>query len=181
MRKGVTVLIVALLLLSGCSADIPEPANCALCNTYSRHAPCLIDLNSGEIRDLEIYQPDYAGNGELSDTQYGGYLSLVSFGEISGILLGAESVELEAPDNVFGLDKGIFCKNCRQLLMDSNCQGYAFADLYAPQNPAVWNIKDGTAFSVRCYDVTIAKSDKPNKLEILMTGTLEIQNLITGD
>lgn len=181
MKKVISILIAALLLLSGCSADIPEPANCVLCDTYSRHAPCLIDLNSGEIRDLEIYQLDYAGDGELSDTQYGGYLSLVSLGEISGILLGADSVELEAPRNANGLLAGIFCKDCRQLLNDSKCQGYAFADLHDPKNPAVWNIKAGTAFSVRCYNVTIAESDKPNKLKILMTGTLDIKNLITGD
>lgn len=181
MKKAIAVMITVLLLLPGCNSDIPAPAECVLCHTYSRHAPCLVDLNSGEIRDLEIYQLDYAGDDQLSDTQYGGYLSLISLGEINGILLGAESVELEVPSKASGMVESIFCNNCRQMLKDSKCQGYVLADLHAPKNPTVWSIKDGISFSVRCYDVTITKSDKPGKLKIVMNGTLEIKNLIIGD
>lgn len=174
-------MIAVLLLLFGCNSDIPEPASCVLCDTYSRHAPCLVDLNSGEIRDLEIYQLDYTGDGELYDTQRGGYLSFISMGEISGVLLGAESVELEVPSKASAMAEGIFCNNCRQMLKDSKCQGYVLADLHAPKTPTVWSIQDGISFSVRCYDVTITKSDKPGKLKIVMNGTLKSKNLITGD
>lgn len=170
-----------LLLFNGCSDVIPEPEDCALCDAFPRHAPCLVDLNSGELRELEIYQPHHTKVAELSDEQYGGYMSLISFGDISGILLGADRVELEAPTKMTGMLDGIFCNDCRKLLKDNRCQGYILADLRNPKTPDVWRIKDGTSFSVRCYEVEISKTDEAGKLKIIMTGTLDIKNLTTGD
>lgn len=181
MRRVTVIIVTVLLLFTGCSSDIPKPAECVLCDAIPRHAPCLVDLNTGELRELEIYQPHHTKGAELSDEQYGGYLSMVSCGEISGILLGADRVELEAPANASGMVEGIFCKDCRELLKDNKCQGYILADLRYPETPAVWRIKDGTTFSVRCYDVEISKSDEPRLLKILMTGTLDIESLKTGD
>jgi hypothetical protein len=86
-------------------------------------------LNSGEILELNIYQPHHTKVAELSNEQYGGYMSLVQFGEISGILLGAERVELKAPVKPTGICDSLFCENCRILLNDNKCQGYILADL----------------------------------------------------
>lgn len=80
-----------------------------------------------------------------------------------------------------GMLDGIFCNECRKLLRDNKCQGYILADLRTPETPAVWRIKDGTSFSVRCYDLEISKSDETDKLKIVMTGTLDIDNLKMGD
>lgn len=181
MKKVIAMSVLLLLLFSGCGSEIPDPAECVLCDAFPRHAPCLVDLNSGELRELAIYQPHHTKVAELSDEQRGGYMSLVSFGEISGILLGTDRVELKAPANASGLSEGIFCKECRQMLKDNMCKGYILADLRAPHTPAVWRIEDGTSLSVRCYDVEISKSDEAGKLNIVMTGTLDIENLTTGD
>lgn len=179
--KKVIVISLMLLLFSGCGSEIPEPAECVLCDAFPRHAPCLVDLNSGELRELEIYQPHHTKVAELSDEQYGGYMSLISFGEISGILLGADRVELETPAKMSGIMEGVFCKDCRKLLKDNKCQGYILADLRNPKTPAVWKIAEGTTFSVRCYDVEINKSDEAGELKIIMTGTLDIESLTSGD
>ena len=181
MKRLTVMMALFLLLFNGCKSDIPEPAECVLCDAFPRHAPCLVDLNTGELRELAIYQPHHTKVAELSDEQYGGYISLVSFGDISGILLGADRVELDAPAKMTGMLDGIFCNECRKLLRDNKCQGYILADLRTPETPAVWRIKDGTSFSVRCYDLEISKSDEPGLLKILMTGTLDIENLKTGD
>ena len=181
MKKVIVMSVLLLLLFSGCSSEIPDPAECALCDVFPRHAPCLVDLNTGELRELEIYQPHHTKVAELSDEQRGGYVSLISFGEISGILLGADRVELKAPANQSGMLESIFCKECRKLLEDNKCKGYVLVDLRNPDTPAVWRIEDGTSFSVRCYDVEISESDESDKLNIVMTGTLDIENLTTGD
>lgn len=181
MRRAIVIVATLLLLLNGCNSDTPEPVECALCDAFPRHAPCLVDLNSGELRELEIYQPHHTKVAELSDEQYGGYMSLISFGDISGILLGADRVELDAPTKMTGMLDGLFCNECRKLLRDNKCQGYILADLRNPETPVVWKIEDGTSFSVRCYDVEISKSDESDKLKIVMTGTLDIENLKTGD
>ena len=144
-----------------------------MCDAFPRHAPCLVDLNTGELRELEIYQPHHTKVAELSDEQYGGYMSLIQFGNISGILLGADSVELEAPTKSTGMQASLFCKDCRKLLKDNKCQGYILADLRNPDAPAVWQIRDGTSFSVRCCKVDITASDNAEKLIIVMKGTLK--------
>ena len=163
-----------LLLFTGCSADVPASKECVLCNAFPRHAPCLVDLNSGKICELEIYQPHHTKVAELSDEQYGGYMSLVQFGDINGILLGADRVELEAPIKSTGIQDSLFCKDCRKLLKDSNCQGYILADLRTPATPSVWTIKDGISFSVRCYEIDITAADDSETLIVVMRGTLKI-------
>ena len=174
MKRVIVISILLLLLFTGCSSDIPEPEECALCDAFPRHALCLVDLNTGELRELEIYQPHHTKVAELSDEQYGGYMSLVHFGDISGILLGANRVEMEAPANATGIQEGIFCKNCRQLLKDNKCQGYILADLRNPATPSVWPIKDEISFSVRCYEIDITKSDDSETLTIIMRGMLKV-------
>ena len=174
MKRLIAITVALLLLFTGCSSDVPEPAECALCDAFPRHAPCLVDLNTGELRELEIYQPHHMKVAELSDEQRGGFMSLVQFGEISGILLGADRVELEAPAKSTGLVESMFCKACCKLLKENKCQGYILADLRDPKDPTVWRIKEGTSFFVRCYDVQITQSDEIGKLKILMIGTLKI-------
>lgn len=172
--KRVIVIAVMLLLFTGCSADVPASKECVLCNAFPRHAPCLVDLNSGKICELEIYQPHHTKVAELSDEQYGGYMRLVQFGDINGILLGADRVELEAPIKSTGIQDSLFCKDCRKLLKDSNCQGYILADLRTPATPSVWTIKDGISFSVRCYEIDITAADDSETLIVVMRGTLKI-------
>ena len=173
MQRVITITAIFLLLFTGCSSDIPEPEECTLCDAFPRHAPCLVDLNTGELRELEIYQPHHTKVAELSDEQYGGYMSLVQFGDISGILLGADRVKLEAPIKSTGMQDSLFCNDCRKLLKDNNCQGYILADLRNPNAPSVWKIKDGTSFSVRCYEVDITAADDSEKLIIVMKGTFK--------
>ena len=170
--KRVIVIAVMLLLFTGCSADVPASKECVLCNAFPRHAPCLVDLNSGKICELEIYQPHHTKVAELSDEQYGGYMSLVQFGDINGILLGADRVELEAPAKATGIRDSLFCKDCRKLLKDSNCQGYILADLRNPEELSVWQIAEGISASVRCYEIDITASSDSRELLIVMKGTL---------
>ena len=131
--KRVIVIAVMLLLFTGCSADVPASKECVLCNAFPRHAPCLVDLNSGKICELEIYQPHHTKVAELSDEQYGGYMRLVQFGDINGILLGADRVELEAPAKATGIRDSLFCKDCRKLLKDSNTVKVTYWLTCAPQ------------------------------------------------
>lgn len=176
MKRVIAITTIFLFLFTGCKADIQEPEKCALCDTFPRHAPCLVDLNTGELRELEIYQPHHTKVAELSDEQYGGYMSLVQFGDISGILLGADRVELNAPSKSTGMQDALFCNACRKLLKENNCQGYILADLRNSGTPTVWQIKDGISFSARCYDAQISQGDEAGKLKILVIGTLKIDD-----
>ncbi len=172
MKRFTATAVALLLLFTGCSTYVPNPEECALCDTFPRHAPCLVDINSGELRELEIYQPHHTKIAELSDEQHGGYMSLVQVGDIRGILLGADRVELKAPAKAKGIQDALFCKACRKLLRDNKCQGYILADLRDPATPSVWQIDDGISFSVRCYEINITAPNNGEGLLIVMKGTL---------
>ena len=48
----------------------PEPTSCALCGTdrdVKHHAPCIVNLSSGEIAELNVYQPHPTIPGEVTD------------------------------------------------------------------------------------------------------------------
>lgn len=173
MKRIIVILSALVMLLTGCNSNIPEPTECTLCDAFPRHAPCIVNLNTGELYEPVIYQPHHTKVAELSDEQYGGYMSLVHFEDISGILLGADRVELESPERLSGMQDGLFCSSCRKLLYENNCQGYIFADLRTPETPSVWKIADGVSFSVRCYDVEISRSSETEKLDICILGTLQ--------
>ena len=123
---------------------------------------------------MNIYQPHHTKVAELSDEQYGGYMSLVQFGEISGILLGADRVELKAPTKTTGICESLFCESCRILLNDNKCQGYILVDLRNPEDPSVWQIAEGISASVRCYEIDITASGDSRDLLIVMKGTLGV-------
>ena len=69
MKRLIAITVMFLLLLTGCSSEIQEPAVCVLCDAFPRHAPCLVDLNTGELRELEILSntPDWLA-GAFSST-----------------------------------------------------------------------------------------------------------------
>ncbi len=46
MKRVIVITAIFLLLFTGCSADIPEPEECTLCDAFPRHAPCLADLRN---------------------------------------------------------------------------------------------------------------------------------------
>jgi len=113
MKSVVVTILAMLILLVGCNSQVPEPEECALCGAFPRHAPCLVNLNTGELYEPVIYQPHHTKVAELAEEQRGGYMSLVHFGDISGILLGADRVELNAPEKLTGVQNGLFCNSCR--------------------------------------------------------------------
>ena len=59
MKRVIAIIGFLLFLLAGCDNNSPDSIECVLCTAFPRHAPCLVDLNSGEILELNIYQPHH--------------------------------------------------------------------------------------------------------------------------
>lgn len=151
--------------------SVPEPDRCALCDDLARHAPCIINLNTGEKLELDIYEPHPFLVGEIAEEQRGGYFSFVRGAGVEGYKLGAESVTITVPVKADTLDQRYFCNGCRELLSDFKKDGYVLADLKNIAQPVLYSIEDGTSFSVRCYDVTVRILDEADKYEIVILGT----------
>ena len=58
-------LAVSMMALIGCAAQ--EQKDCCLCDSFRYHAPCLIDLETGEMIELDLYFLHETKVAELSD------------------------------------------------------------------------------------------------------------------
>ena len=154
--------------------SVPEPERCALCDDLARHAPCIINLNTGEKLELDIYEPHPFLVGEIAEEQRGGYFSFVRGAGAEGYKLGAESVTITIPVKADALDQRYFCNACRELLSDFKKDGYALADLKNPDQPVLYSIIGDTHFSFRCYEVSVEQLDESSEYEIKVIGTYKL-------
>ena len=173
MKKLTIALIAVLILLSACGTEVPEPERCSLCDDLSRHAPCIINLSTGEKLELDVYEPHPFLVGEIAEDQRGGYFSFVRGAGVEGYKLGAESVTITIPVKADRLDQQYFCNNCRELLADYRSQGYVLVDLKDTENPVVYAINADTKAAFRCYEISVQEIKEDGKYEITIIGTLK--------
>ena len=173
MKKLTIAMIAVLILLSACGTEVPEPERCSLCDDLSRHAPCIINLSTGEKLELDVYEPHPFLVGEIAEEQRGGYFSFVRGAGVEGYKLGAESVTITIPVKSDRLEQQYFCINCRELLTDYRNQGYVLVDLKDAENPVVYAINADTKAAFRCYEISVQEIKEDGKYEISIIGTLK--------
>ena len=116
----------------------PEPEECVVCDNLQGprfHAPCLLDLSTGELTELEIYEPCHRYSGELAPDQDMDY-NVMTFGE-SGLPLFIDRTEeiqrcvAYLPEKAGGeIEPSYYCRDCRAKLTKVATQGYVLLDLY---------------------------------------------------
>lgn len=174
MKKIVILCIVSLVLLSACGANQSRtPEKCSLCDNLPCHAPCVINLGTGENLELCVYELHPFTTGELAEEQRTGYFSFIQGAGISGHKLGGKSVTVTIPIESKGLSRQHFCTTCLDLLASYANQGYILADLKNPENPIIYSICEGSSFSFRCYDISIQEHKDAEEFVVTIIGTLE--------
>lgn len=174
MRKIVILCIALLVLLSAYSANQSRaPEVCSLCDTPPCHAPCMINLSTGEKLELSVYELHPFTAGELAEEQRTGYFSFIQGAGVSGHKLGGKSVAVTVPMESKVLSRQYFCAACLDLLVDYTNQGYILADLKNPKKPIIYSICEDSSFSFRCYDVSIQKHKDAEEFVVTIIGTLE--------
>ena len=163
-----------LVTLSACGTNQNrDPEKCSLCDNLSCHAPCIINLSTGEILELSVYEPHPFTAGELAEEQRTGYFSFIQGAGISGHKLGGKSVTVTIPTGSEGLIRQHFCTACLDMLADYANQAYILADLKNPKNPIIYSLYENHAFSFRCYDISIQKHRDAEEFVVTIIGTLE--------
>lgn len=147
-----------------------EPKQCAICDDLPRHAPCVINLKTGEKLELDIYEPHPFIVGEIAQKQSGGYFSFIRGSGIEGYKIASEFAVVSIPAKTARISKRFFCNSCRKLLRTESYTGYVLADLITPEKPIIYSINDYTSFDLRCYNVSVQKKTEENKYEIVITG-----------
>lgn len=173
MKRMLILCVALLLLLSACSNESPEPKQCSLCANLPCHAPCIINLSTGELLVLAVYEPHPFIVGELAEEQQHETFSLIRGAGVEGYKLSAESITIKVPMKAEKMNERHFCKSCRERLANCASEGYALLDLKDTRDPIVYVIDTDLHILFRCYSIFTNKVEKDGTYEISIIGTRE--------
>lgn len=174
MKKAVILCVALLVTLSACwTNQNREPDKCSLCDNPPCHAPCIVNLSTGEKLELSVYELHPFTAGELAEEQRTGYFCFIQGAGISGHKLGGKSVTVTIPTESKGLSRQYFCTTCLDLLADYANHGYVLADLKNPKNLIIYSLYENTSFSFRCYDISVQKGGNDKVFVVTIIGILE--------
>ena len=157
-------------------AAAPEPERCALCGGGDEtryHAPALVDLATGAVGELQVYDPDPQRPGELAGVQRTGTFSL---GMCAGIVTrrdtSTQTCRADLPRKTAPMDPAHFCRRCRALLAETATEGYLLADLYDLEYIQVYPIAPGQDYIIRDYTVSVTQETKAGGPTLTVRGRL---------
>ena len=169
------VVIVAILFTM--PFFFQEQKDCCLCNSFRYHAPCLIDLETGDLIELDLYFPHETKVAELADEQPEmGTFSFVRLGNITGTkLTDSKIIEFGVPiaDKTYN---PALCKDCKKLLQAGYKGRYVLADLYDMEIKGLIPIAPNTTIDLRCYEITMVENTEKNEIAVTIQGTLNTNN-----
>ena len=169
------VVIVAILFTM--PFFFQEQKDCCLCNSFRYHAPCLIDLETGDLIELDLYFPHETKVAELASSQPKmETFMFVHLGNITGTkLTDSKVIEFGVPiaDKT---NNPALCKDCRELLQAGYKGRYILADLYDIENKELIPIVANTSIDLRCYEITMVENTEKNEINVTIQGTLDINS-----
>lgn len=181
MKKYMIIASLCFLIIGSVilAMNTLEPDHCSLCEHPPTHAPCLVNLQTGEVGELTVYDPHPFKSDELADNQYGGYFSFLSVAGLTGYRDTARwETHLSIPVGEYSYDDKFFCDACRSLLKGCSNIGFAIADIKVSGATIVYTIVGDTSFNFRCYEIDVEKRGKED-CEIVVKGTLDIEESYT--
>ena len=175
MKMWLKILSAVLVVVIAATAILlftKKEKECCLCSSFRYHAPCLIDLETGKLIELDLYFPHHTLVAELADPQPEmGTFSFVKIGNISGTkLTDSKTIEIHIPDDK--TYNPALCSNCRKQLSFSHTSRYILADLYGKEEKILIPIKADTTFSLRCYDITTKRNTEKGGISMIIQGIL---------
>jgi hypothetical protein len=176
-QKAFCIVLIVIIAATAILLSTQEKKECCLCSSFRYHAPCLIDLETGKMIELDLYFPHETLVAELADPQPEmGTFSFVSIGNVSGTkLTDSKVIELSVPlaDKT---SNPALCKGCRRLLPSGYSGRYILADLYDKEIKELIPIVANTSIDLRCYEITMVENTEKNEINVTIQGTLDISN-----
>lgn len=172
MWQKISIVLLVVFVVSAVLLFEQEEKECCLCNSFRYHSPCLIDLETGELIELDLYFPHPTKVAELADPQPQlDVFSFVRLGNVTGIkLTDSKTIELDIPLSDKTTNPAL-CKNCRKQVDGFLLGRYVLADLYNSEDKTIIQIQDGLCLNFRCYEITAQKED--DVLKVTIQGTLK--------
>lgn len=165
-----TAAVIAAILIGSFLFSFYPPSRekCVICSHAYSHAPALLNINTGRIDTLNVYDYSYYDPTVPAKYQRGGYMTILPFEDFFGTRwTNPWYIDVTLPEQTTAILNRSYCKSCLYAL--SECQnGFAILDLGEPDIPAIYAVENGNAFSFRCYDIAVSE----NKLTVI--GILEL-------
>lgn len=176
-QKAFCIVLIVSIAATAILLSTQNKKECCLCSSFRYHAPCLIDLETGKMIELDLYFPHETLVAELADPQPEmGTFSFVSIGNVSGTkLTDSKVIELSVPlaDKT---SNPALCKGCRRLLPSGYSGRYILADLYDKEIKELIPIVANTSIDLRCYEITMVENTEKNEINVTIQGTLDINS-----
>ena len=175
MKKYIFPAIAVILILI-CLITIlpaPNPKRCAICDSIPYHAPTLVNLATGEVGELAVYDPHPFKVAELNEYQQGGTFSFIYAAGLNGYSDTANwETHITIPTNENEYEEKHFCKACRERIAGHTDKGFLLLDLRTPDIFCILSLDSEEIQTVRCYEVQTKQS--MDEIKIVVHGTLEI-------
>ena len=175
MKKYIFPAIAVILILI-CLITIlpaPNPKRCAICDSIPYHAPALVNLATGEVGELSVYEQHPFKVAELNPYQQGGTFSFIYVAGINGYSDTANwETHITMPTNENEYEEKFFCNACRERISSHTEKGFLLLDLRTPKSFDILSFDSEEIQLVRCYEVQTKQC--LDEIEIVVHGTLEI-------
>ena len=168
-------LAISVVALVGCTSQ--DQKDCCLCDSFRYHAPCLIDLETGDMIELDLYFPHETNVAELADPQPKmSTFSFVKLGNVFGTkLTDSKIIEIEVPCADTTRNPAL-CKDCRELLQGEYTGRYVLADLYDMEEKTLIPIEDNKEMVLRCYEIIMNQNKEKDRIIVTIQGILGKSN-----
>lgn len=156
--------------------------NCVLCNVGKCSNLHLINLSTGDIGEIQVYDVGVlVENGNIMDTsefstnQTTGTFNFVNCVGLTGFRTTGtyNTCEIELPENVQTIRKKHYCASCYEQLTAISNKGYLILDSYDPDNKQVYSTDAGDHHLIRVFDASVSMDE--GKLRLRVVGMLEIE------
>ncbi|MBQ9839297.1 MAG: hypothetical protein IJO56_07420 [Oscillospiraceae bacterium] len=177
MKKYIfpAIAVILILIYMITILPAPNPKRCAICDSIPYHAPALVNLATGEVGELAVYDPHPFKVAELNDYQQGGTFSFIYAAGLNGYSDTANwETHITIPINENEYEEKFFCKSCRTLISSHTENGFLLLDLREPEKFSILSLGSDEIQRLRCYE--IQTTQQSNEVEIEIHGTLEIVN-----
>lgn len=153
------------------------PVRCALCgngDALQHHAPCLVNLSTGGVVELVVYDSDPQHTGEIAEHQRTGFAQLIGGAGVTGFRDASNHTchAIVRTENMGTIDASLYCPYCRNLLASVATEGYILLDLYNLDNIIPYELKEGAEYIIRDYTVMISYNDEWDWYEIDVQGNI---------
>lgn len=173
-QKILSLVLVIVIVIAAMLVFFLRQKECCLCSTFRYHAPCLIDLETGDLIELDLYFPDDELVAELEvpqpeiDTDT---FSFVKLGNVSGTkLTGSKTIELHIPNDTTAFP--LLCKECKKQIPGYTSR-YVFADLYDKEAKTLIPINANTKLALRCYEIIMNENKENKYIDVIIQGILQ--------